>query len=62
MLYYIYNTTTRLTFILLLLLVVIGMYNPSRKWAWNSHIYGLYIPIAMRRREINVSLVVVLYM
>jgi hypothetical protein len=35
----IYNTTTRLTFIPLLLLVVIGMYNHGRKWAWNSHIY-----------------------
>jgi hypothetical protein len=40
MLYYMYNTTTRLTFISLLLM----------------------IPITMRRREINVSLAVVLYM
>jgi hypothetical protein len=31
-------TTTRLTFIHLLLMVK-GMYNPRGKWAWNSHIY-----------------------
>jgi hypothetical protein len=75
MLYYIYNTTTRLTFIPLLLMVK-GMYNPGRKWVWNSHIYTvswsdlvvcsttyiIHIPITMRRRGINVSLVVVLYM
>jgi hypothetical protein len=49
--------------------MVKGMYNPGRKWACNSHILfhtyflpGLYIPITMRRRGINVSLVVVLYM
>jgi hypothetical protein len=95
MLYYIYNTTTRLTFIPLLLMVM-GMYNHGRKWVWNSHIYtvscsylivcsttcmtrsdqetvyiwlfhthflpGLYIPFTMRRRGIDVSLAVVLYM
>jgi hypothetical protein len=38
MLYYMYNTTTRLTFIPFLL-IVMGMYNPRRKWVWNSHIY-----------------------
>jgi hypothetical protein len=38
MLYYMYNTTTRLPFIPLLLMVM-GMYNPGRKWVWNSHIY-----------------------
>jgi hypothetical protein len=37
MLYYIYNTTARLTFIPLLLMVR-GMYDPGRKWVWNSHI------------------------
>jgi hypothetical protein len=38
MLYYMYNTTTRLTLIHLLLMVM-GMHNPGRKWVWNSHIY-----------------------
>jgi hypothetical protein len=36
--YIMYNTTTRLTLIHLLLMVM-GMYNPGRKWVWNSHIY-----------------------
>jgi hypothetical protein len=48
-----YNTTTRLTFISLLLMVM-GMYNPRGKWVWNSHIYTVswsYLVVCICSRE-----------